>query len=148
ELGVLEDEPRPEPPDVPIHEPRAVVELDDRSLVRDGHETEAPGHAEVDEECEAARHAQQQVLPASLDGDDDVALEFLRDLEQIVGTRQARVEDLDAGERATLEAWGELRPDRLDLRKLGHREIVGCGYAWSRDVAVRRGRRPEVSATR
>jgi SAM-dependent methyltransferase len=125
ELGVLEDEPRSESPHVAIDEPRAVVERDHGALVRQRREAEAPGHPQVDEECEPALEAQKQVLASTLDGDHDVALELLRDLEEIGRPRQAWVEDLHPRERSPLEARRELRPDRLYLGELGHSRIVG-----------------------
>jgi SAM-dependent methyltransferase len=74
----------------------------------------------VDEEPEAALETEEQILAATLDGDDGVAFELLRDLEQVGRARQAGVEDLDAGERAPHEPRLELRPDRLDFGQLGH----------------------------
>ena len=120
ELGFLEHEPRPEPAHVPVGEPRAVVELEDGTLVRHRLPVEAAGHAEVDEQPEAALQPEQQVLPTPLDRDDAVALELLRDLEEVVRAGETRVEDLDARERPPLEPRRELRPDRLDLGQLRH----------------------------
>jgi hypothetical protein len=95
--------------------------------VRDRDEAEAAGHAQVDEETEAALEPEQEVLPATLDGDDAVTLELLGHLEEVVGARQPRIEDLDAGENAALEPRRELRSDRLDLGQLGHGRIVELG---------------------
>ena len=102
-----------------------------------GSPVEAAGHPEVDESAEAALEPQQQVLPAPLDGDDAIALELLRDLEQVVGPREPRIEDLDARERAPVEPRRELRADRLDLRQLGirQRRRAGCPECARRLVA-------------
>ena len=54
DLRVVEHEPGSEAPDVAIREPRPVVELEHRALVRHGIPVEAAGHAQVDEEAEAA----------------------------------------------------------------------------------------------
>ena len=120
ELGALEHEPRPEAPHVAVGESRTVVELEHRALVRHGLPVEATRHAEVHEEPEAALEPEQQVLPAPLDGDDAIALELLRDLEEIVRPSQARIEDLHARERPTFQARRELRPDGLDLGEFWH----------------------------
>ena len=83
-------------------------------------ESETPGHAQVDEQRETALQAEHQVLPASLDGHDRIALELLGHLEEVDRPREARIEDLDAHERPPREPRRELRADRLDLRKLRH----------------------------
>ena len=124
ELRALEDEPRAEAADVAVDEPRAVVELEHGALVRHGLPVEATGHAEMDEEAEAALEPEQQVLAATLDREDAIALELLRDLEEVVRPREPRVEDLDARERAALEPRRELRPDGLHLRELGHGSVA------------------------
>ena len=81
---------------------------------------EAPGHAQMDEKVETALETQEQVLAAPLDRDHPISLELLDDLEEVVRPRQARVVDLDTNQRPPLEPRRELRPDRLDLGKLGH----------------------------
>ena len=120
DVGVLEDEPGPEPPYVPVDEARAVVQLQHSALVRDGREPEAPRHPQVYEEAEPALEPDEEVLPVALDRDDGVALELFGDLEEVVRSRESWIEDLHADERSALEAWRELRPDGLDLRQLRH----------------------------
>jgi hypothetical protein len=82
----------------------------------------------VDEERKAALEPQDEVLPAPLDRDDAVSLELLGDLEQVDRPRQPRVEDLDAHERAPGEPRRELGADGLDLRKLGHLDILSTAH--------------------
>ena len=74
----------------------------------DGNEPEAPGHTQVDEKREAALEPDEQVLPATLDRDDGVALELLGDLEEVVRPGQSRIEDLGSDDRASLEARCQL----------------------------------------
>lgn len=84
------------------------------------HKAKAPRHPQVNQERKPALQPEDEVLAAALDGLDTVAFELLRHLEQVVRSRQSRVEDLDTRERAAFESRRELRADRLDLGKLGH----------------------------
>ena len=95
-LDTLEHEPGSESAHVPVRESSSVIELDDRALVRDRREAEAPRHAQMDEQPDPALEPHEQVLPTPLDGDDAVSLELLRDLEQVVRACQPWVEDLDS----------------------------------------------------
>ena len=67
--GSSSDEPRAEPAHVAVGEPRAVVELEHRPLVRDRPPVEAAGHPQVHEEPEPTLEPEHEVLPAPLDGD-------------------------------------------------------------------------------
>ena len=120
ELRVLEHEPGAEPAHVAVAEPGAVVELEHRALVARRLESEAAGHAQVDEQRKPALQAEHEVLPAPLDGHDRISLELLGHLEEVDRPREAGIEDLDAHERPPDEPRLELRADRLDLRKLRH----------------------------
>src|SRR5262249_35299900 len=124
-VHVLEDEPRPESPNVPERDARPVVELEDRALVTRREEPEASGHPQVDEQRKPALEADDEVLAAPLDGHHAVSFELLGHLEQVVRPGEPRVEDLNARERSAGEARLELGPDRLDLGQLGHGGIVG-----------------------
>ena len=138
ELDAVEHEPGSESAHVAVPEPSSVIELDDRALVRDRREAEAPRHPQVDEQPEPAVEPHEKVLPTPLDGDDAVSLELFGDLEQVVRACQPWVEDLDSRECPALEARSELRSNRLDLGKLGHRRYsttssripCACG-SWS-----------------
>jgi hypothetical protein len=67
-----------------------------------------------------------QILPASLQGGDRLALELGGDLPRIVGARESRVRDLDAVEGPADQMRLESRPDRLDLWQLGHAASVAA----------------------
>ena len=66
-LRIVDDEPGPESADVPVREPRPVVEFEHRALVRRRLEAEAPRHAKVNEERDPALEPKHEVLPAPSD---------------------------------------------------------------------------------
>src|SRR5437764_8045005 len=81
---------------------------------------QAPRHPEVNQENATALEPNNQILAASLDGDDALALQLGRDLERLERPHQPRVEDLDALKSPPDERGLELASDRLDLGQLGH----------------------------
>ncbi len=117
---VIEQQPRAEAPDVAVRDPRSIVELDHRPLVRRGRVAEAAGHAQVDEQGGAALETDEDVLAVPLDRDDPVSLQLRGDEGRIVGSRQPGVVDAHAGEAPAFEAFGESATLGFDLGKLRH----------------------------
>jgi hypothetical protein len=81
---------------------------------------QAPRHAEVDQENATRLEPDNQILAATLDGGDPLALQLGRHLGRVVGTHEARVVDLDALEAAAREDGFQAHADGLDLGQLGH----------------------------
>jgi hypothetical protein len=79
-----------------------------------------PRHPEVDQEHTTTLEPNNQILAATIDSLDALALERGRHLGRIERTRQPLVGDLDADEATADEVRREPPPDRLDLRQLGH----------------------------
>jgi hypothetical protein len=82
--------------------------------------SQRPRHSEVDQERTTRRKPNNQILAATIDLGDTLALELAGDLERVVWTREARVGDLDVLEAVTLERRREPAADGLDLGQLGH----------------------------
>jgi hypothetical protein len=76
---------------------------------------DGPRHAQMDEEVPPARELDNQILAASSDRSDLLALERGRHGFGRLGPGQPRVDDLDALEAPAHEPWLEMRPDRLHL---------------------------------
>ena|SRR5438445_12487700 len=85
---------------------------------------QAPRHPEVNQENATTLEPNNQILAASLNGGDALALQLGRDLERLERPHQPRVEDLDALESPPHERGLELASDRLDLGQLGHGSSV------------------------
>ena len=81
---------------------------------------QTPRHPEVNQENATTLEPNNQILAASLDGGDALALQLGRDLERLERPHQPRVEDLDALEAPPDERGLELATDRLDLGQFGH----------------------------
>ena len=77
--------------------------------------SQASRHSEVNQENATAFEPNNQILPASVQRRDVLALELGRDGRGVERTRQAGVEDLDSLECPADEQRLELRSDRLDL---------------------------------
>src|SRR6185437_3336556 len=144
ELSGLEQLPGAEAAHVAVGDIGSVVERDDRASVcvvgqsvRRG--PKAPGHSEVDQESPAGLEPDDQILPSALERRHSLSLELDGHLDRLERTHQARVVDLDFGERAADQMRLELDPDRLDFRKLGHQSIV------SRTIVLAGGASPPSS---
>jgi hypothetical protein len=90
-----------------------------------------PRHPEVDQEYTTASKPKNQILAASLEGLNDLAVEFGGDLRGIEWPRQPRIADLDALESPPDECRLEARANRLHLGQFRHgeslaRESVGA----------------------
>ena len=81
---------------------------------------QASRHPEVNEQSPVRFEPNNQILAATLDRRDPLALELGRHLGRLVGTHESRIVDLDPLEAAPLEHGREARPDGLDLGQLGH----------------------------
>src|SRR5512142_1254907 len=88
------------------------------------HVPQAPRHPEVNQQSASAFEPNNQILAATLDPCDPLALELGGDLQRIERPRQAAVEDLDPRESSSFEHWRELAPNGLDLGTLGHLQTV------------------------
>ena len=125
ELGRWKHVPGAEAANVTVRDARAVVEVDDGTLVRGGLLGKAAGHAQVDDEREAALEADEEVLAAPLDGRDALSGQLRLHLGRLERHRQPRVVDADARERAPEQARLEPRAVRLHLGQLRHRAAPG-----------------------
>ncbi len=81
---------------------------------------QAPRHPEVDQENATSLEPNNQILAATLDRCDALALELGRHLGRLVRTHEARIVDAHLLEAPTDEHRLELPPDALDLRQLRH----------------------------
>src|SRR5437762_7817144 len=81
---------------------------------------EAPSHPEVDQENATALEPNNQILSATLEGFDAFAFQLGRHLGRVVGSRQPRIEDLDALETAADEHRHQSTANRLDFRQFWH----------------------------
>lgn len=79
-----------------------------------------PRHPEVDQEYTAASKSKNQILAASLEGLNDLAVQFRRDLVGIERTCNPGIGDLDSLEPAPDERRLQARANRLDLWQLRH----------------------------
>src|SRR5438067_4718922 len=79
-----------------------------------------PRHPEVDQESPSRLEANNQILAATAERSDALALEAARNRRGIRGPGQPRIRHLDPLEAPPLEQRGKLSPDRLDLGQLGH----------------------------
>src|SRR5262249_47134954 len=114
-LPSLEQQPRPEPPDVGVDDPRAVVQRDDGSHVRGVVASEASRHPQVHEQDAAALEPEEQVFASAVDGGDALVLELRRDRLRVERPREPLIENLDTSEGPTPESGLELRANGLDL---------------------------------
>ena len=127
---LVEELPRPEPPDVPVTDRPAAVERERRPTVRvlrkvaPGCVPERPGHAQVDDERPPAGEPPEQVLAPAVERHDPFPDESVRDEHRVDGPGEAGVDDLGGRDRRPLEHGREAAPDRLDLGQLGHPAIV------------------------
>ena len=83
-----------------------------------------PRHPEVNQESASRLEPNDQILAATADRRDTLALEAARDRSRIVGPRQPRIRHLDALEAPPFEQRCELAPDGLDLGQLGHGDTL------------------------
>jgi hypothetical protein len=86
-----------------------------------------PRHPEVDQEHTTATKPKNQILAASLESLDDLAVQFGCDLLGIERTRDPGIGDLDQLEPTPDECRLQARANRLDLRQLGHGASVARG---------------------
>src|SRR5205807_7800528 len=86
--------------------------------------TKASRHPEVNQENATALEPKNQILAATLDGDDLLAFELGCDLARLERADEPRVVDLDADESVADECRLELSADGLDLGQLRHRASV------------------------
>jgi hypothetical protein len=77
-------------------------------------------HPEVDEQNATALEPNNQILAATVESFDALALKLCCNLERIERSNDARVADLDLRERSADECRLESATDGLDLGKLGH----------------------------
>jgi hypothetical protein len=80
----------------------------------------APRHPEVNQEYTAALESNNQILAASPDALDSLALQLGRHLGGLVGTHEACIVDPNAVEASPEENGLERPADGLDLRQLRH----------------------------
>jgi hypothetical protein len=80
----------------------------------------APRHPEVNQEYATALESNNQILAASPDALDSLALQLGRHLGRLVGTYKAWVGDPNAVEASPEENGLERPADGLDLRQLRH----------------------------
>ena len=78
----------------------------------------------MNQESPSRLEANNQILPAPVDGDDLLALELSSDLAGIERTREPRIRNLDALETPPLEGGDESASDAFDLRQLGHADTL------------------------
>ena len=95
---------------------------------------QVPRHSEVDQESPTGFEPNNQIFATAIDGGDTFPLQFGPDLEGLEGTRQSRIENLDALEAAADERGLEAPANRLDLRKLGHPASVVRAAGLAEDV--------------
>ena len=82
--------------------------------------TQAPRHPEVNQEIPTALEPDNQILAATLQGRDALALELGGDRVGLEGPHEPRVADLDPLEQPPFERGREPAAHRLDLGQLGH----------------------------
>ena len=110
---------------------RLVLQRSGRSVPK------APSHPEVNQERPTAREPNNQILAATLQRLDALALELGGDFDRLVGPYEPGVVDPHALERAPDELGLEPDADGLDLGQLGH--LASLAVATLRPVS---GKRP------
>jgi len=90
--------------------------------------SKATRHSEVNQEYTTALESNNQILPATIDGVDALALELGRDDVWVERPCQPRILDVDALEAAADEGGLETGTDGLDLRKLGHGSSLAASF--------------------
>ncbi len=129
-----EQVPGAEAAHVAVGELAAVVELEPGSLVRDLLGTRAPvperaGHTQMDDECEPALQANEQVFATTIEHLDPLAAQPGRELIRWDRPGQPRVVYLDTDDLPAGEQRLEPAADRLDLGELGHpSSLVAAGH--------------------
>jgi hypothetical protein len=74
----------------------------------------------VNQQNATSLEPKNQILAATLQALDDLALEFRRHLERLEGAHEPSVEDLDTVESTTDHGRLQLSTNGLDFGKLGH----------------------------
>jgi hypothetical protein len=82
----------------------------------------------VDQERPTRLEPNNQILTATIDLGDTLALELAGDLERVVRTREARIGDLDVREAVAFQRRREPAANGLDLGQLGHDRTVPSGH--------------------
>jgi hypothetical protein len=83
-----------------------------------------PRHPEVHQERTTRLEPDNQILAATIDQGDPLAVELSRHLERLERTRQPRIVDSDVLEDPALEHRRKPPADGLDLGQLGHGRTV------------------------
>src|SRR5262249_23808337 len=123
----LEQTPRPEAADVPVHHCARVIELDDRARIcirADGLQEKGTGHPQVAEERAPRLEVDDQILAATTDPIDALTFELGRDRQRIVRCDAAAIDALGAVDGPAGQGRFELGADRLDLGQLWHRSSL------------------------